>query len=77
MTARPRPTSLNVRNIPDETRRRLATAKSAQGLKYAEYLERVEHLHRLVEQKAREKPVGAVILFARALLEAAGLRYDL
>ena len=68
--------NINVRHVPDETKRRLASAKSAQGLTSAQYFDRLERLHRLVVDKARTRRAGAVVLFARAILGAVGLRYD-
>ena len=71
------PSDLNIRNIPDETKRHLASAKGAQGLKYPELITRFEHLYRLVRQKAQEKPAGAAVVSARAMMDKARLRYDL
>ena len=70
-------TDLNVRNIPDETKRKLAAIKGAQDLTYAELITRLVHLLILNSHKAREKPAGAAVVSARAMLDEARLRYDL
>lgn len=70
-------TDLNVRNIPDETKRKLAAIKGAQDLTYAELITRLVDLLVLTSHKAREKPASAAVVSARALLGAARLRYDL
>ena len=74
---RVRPSVLNVRNIPDDLKRRLASAKGAQGCTYVELLDRYDQAITRLAHEAQKPTASAVVIFARAVLEAVGLRHDL
>ena len=67
---------LNVRNVSDDLLRRLKVGTARQGVPYAAYLARLEHLHRVIEREARKKGQSATVSFARAALAEAELRVD-
>ena len=67
---------LNVRNVPDDVKRRLRVGKEQHAMSFPQYLAALAELERLVTQEARAPRSAAAGAFARSVLTAAGLALD-